>query len=230
MRRIVICLLLLFITASPAGACIGARYAGIGWCGVAVADDAAASYWNPAAIVWAKDGFMYGSIWGSKDFAAKYGSFGFHCVDEWDKWYWCISYGHQLNQNLAVGFNVGWAECNNCYLPYNGPTADISYLYRVNGFSFGVLAQNLGNIRPEIAYSTEFVTLSAGIYDLLNVYSLRDFHVGIEIRPFPILALRGGYNSNYEDLIYGVAIKTSFLTLDYVRIEEVNCFSITCIF
>lgn len=230
MKRSIIYLVLLICVSTPANACIGARYAAMGWCGVAISDDATASYWNPAAIVWVKDGFMYGSIWGSTDLAAKYGSFGFHYVDEWDKWYCRIGYGYQLNQNLAVGFNVGWAEYNNCYPPYNGPSADVSYLYRVNGFSFGVLAQNLGNIRPEIAYSTEFVTLSAAIYDLLNLYSLRDFHVGVEIRPFPILALRGGYNSDYEDLIYGVAIKTSFLTLDYVRIEEVNCFSITCIF
>ena len=230
MRKFVVCLALLLLVTSPASACIGARQAAMGWCGVAISDDATASYWNPAAIVWAKDGVMYDNIWDRTVLAGKYNNFGFHYVDEWDKWYCQIGYGHQLNQNLAVGFNVGWAEYNNCYPPYNGPTADVSYLYRVNGFSFGVLSQSLGNIRPEIAYSTEFVTLSAGIYDLLNVYSSRDFHVGVEIRPFPILALRGGYNSYYEDLTYGVAIKTSFLTLDYVRIEEVNCFSITCMF
>ena len=229
-RRAVVCVLLFILFAAPVQGCIGARQAAMGWCGVAISDDATASYWNPAALVWAKDGFMYGSIWDSTDLAAKYGSFGFHYVDEWDKWYCRIGYGYQLNKNLAVGFNVGWAEYNNCYPPYNGPSADLSLIYRNGHFALGLLAQNIGNIRPEIAYSTEFVTLSAGIYDLLNVGSLRDFHVGVEIRPFPILALRGGYNSDYEDLIYGVAIKTSFLTLDYVRIEEVNCFSITCIF
>jgi hypothetical protein len=230
MKKIIICLAMVLTFASPAAACIGARQAAMGWCGVAISDDATASYWNPAALVWAKDGFMYGSIWGSKDFAAKYDASGFHYVDEWDKWYCRIGYGYQLNKNLAVGFNVGWAEYNNCYPPYNGLSADLSLIYRNGHFALGLLAQNIGNIRPEIAYSTEFVTLSAGIYDLLNVCSLQDLHVGVEIRPFPILALRGGYNSDYEDLIYGIAIKTSFLTLDYVRIEEVNCFSITCIF
>jgi hypothetical protein len=230
LRKFVICLVMLLLIASPANACIGARQAAMGWCGVAISDDATASYWNPAALVWAKDGFMYGSIWGSTDLAAKYGSFGFHYVDQWNKWYWQIGYGHQLNKNLAVGFNVGWAGYNNCYPPYNGPSADVSCLYRVEGFSFGVLAQNLVNIRPEIAYSTEFITLSAGIYDLLNVYSLRYFHVGVEICPFPILALRGGYNSDYEDLIYGAALKASFLTLSFVHIEGDDCFSVTCAF
>ncbi len=230
MRKFVLCLVMVLTFASPAAACIGARQAAMGWCGVAISDDATCSYWNPAALVWAKDGFMYGSIWGGKYFAAKYGSFGFHHVDQWDKWYCKMSYGHRLNTHSAVGFNLGWAYYNSCIPPYNGPSADVSYLYRVDGFLFGVLAQNLGNIRPEIAYSTEFITLSAGIYDLLNVCSLRDFHVGVEIRPFPVLALRGGYNSDYEDLIYSAALKTSFLTMDFVRIEGIDCFSITCIF
>ena len=235
MSKFVVCLVMLLLVTSPASACIGARQAAMGWCGVAISDDATCSYWNPAALVWAKDGFMYGSIWGSTELAAKYGSFGFHYVDQWDKWYWCISYGHQLDTDTAIGFNVGWL---NYAYGHHYPSLDIAYLHKHNNFTFGVLAQNLGNIRPEIAYSTDYITISVGLYDLFDIckhynddgISLRDLHAGIELRPVSFLALRGGYNSDYEDLIYGVAIKTSFLTLDFVHIEEVDCFSITCIF
>jgi len=235
MRKFVLCMVMVLTFASPAAACIGARQAAMGWCGVAISDDATTSYWNPAALVWARDGFMYGSIWGSTDLAAKYGSFGFHYVADWDKWYWRISYGHQLDTDTAIGFNVGWF---NYTYGHHHPSLDIAYLHKHNNFTFGVLAQNLGNIRPEIACNTDHVTISVGLYDLFDIckhynddgISLRDLHAGIELRPVSFLALRGGYISNYDNLTYGVAIKTSFLTLDYVRIEEVNCFSITCIF
>lgn len=237
MKRSIIYLVLLICVSTPANACIGARHAAMGWCGVAMSDDATASYWNPAAMVWAKDGVMYDTIWDRTALAWKYNNFGFHYVDELDKWYCRIGYGYQLNKNLAVGFNVGWAEYNNCYPPYNGPSADLSLIYRNGDFSLGLLAQNIGNIRPEIAYNTEHFTVAAGFYDLFDsigyFYKYNPYRrlcIGAEIRPVSFLALRGGYISNYNNLTYGVAIKTSFLTLDYVRIEEVNCFSITCIF
>ena len=224
MKKIIICLVMLLTIASPAYACIGARQAAMGWSGVAISDDATCSYWNPAALVWANEGFMYGSIWGSKDFAAKYGNFGFHYVQYWNKSYWQVGYGHLIDNNTAIGFNIGWSEYD---YGHPHPSADLSFAYKHDNVSFGVLAQDFINIRPEIAYSTDFVTLSAGIYDLLNAYSVRDFHVGVEMRPFPVFALRGGYNSDYEDLIYGAALKTSFLTLDFVHIGEVDCFGIT---
>jgi len=52
MRKFVLCLVMVLTFASPAAACIGARQAAMGWCGVAISDDATASYWNPAALVW----------------------------------------------------------------------------------------------------------------------------------------------------------------------------------
>jgi len=50
MRKFVLCLVLVLTFASPAAACIGARQAAMGWCGVASSDDAAAAYWNPSKI------------------------------------------------------------------------------------------------------------------------------------------------------------------------------------
>ena len=100
-RHTVICVLLLTLFASPASACIGARHAAMGWCGVAISDDATASYWNPAALVWARDGFVYDSIYNRTAFAVKRGKYALHCCDECDKIYFDISRGFQINEKSA---------------------------------------------------------------------------------------------------------------------------------
>lgn len=214
MKRSIIYLVLLICVSTPANACIGARQAAMGWSGVAIADDATCSYWNPAAIVWAKDGFMYESIWGSTDLAAKYGSFGFHYVNERDKWYYLVSYGKQLTNNSAFGFNVGWEEVNTYYSSYKGPAADLSFVWSKDNLTLAVLAQNIGNIRPAIAYKNDFAVITANVYDMLDLCQLRHFQIGMEITPIPYFALRAGYNQYYACLTYGVGFTASILSLD----------------
>ena len=231
MRKFVICLVMLLLVSSPASACIGARQASMGWAGVAISDDATASYWNPAALVWAKDGFMYGSIWGSKDFAAKYDSFGFHYVQDWNKSYWQVGYGHLIDNNTAIGFNIGWSEYD---YGHPHPSADLSFAYKRDNVSFGVLAQDFINIRPEFAYSTKYITIVVGSYDLFDMCrhfnddggSLQKVYTGLELRPTSYLALRGGRNSGYEELIYGAGISLSFFRLDFAHIMKEDCFSV----
>jgi len=233
---VVIASILALIAVFPAQGCIGARQAAMGWCGVAISDDATASYWNPAAMVWAKDGVMYDNIGGGTAIAAKYHNYGFFFVDEWDKAYCLLSHGIQLTENSAFGFNVGWETHTAGFCRYNGPAADLSYIWTKNGLTLAMLAQNLGNIRPEIAYNTDYITIAAGAYDLFDICqyfdddgrSLRDFHAGIELRPVSFLALRGGYNDDCEYLFYGVGICSSFFSLDFMYIGGYDYFSVTC--
>lgn len=228
MRKFVICLVMLLLVSSPASACIGARQAAMGWAGVAISDDATASYWNPAAMVWAKDGVMYDNFLDRTAVAAKVGNVGLHYVKEWDKAYCAIGYGHQLSNNTSIGVNVGLANYGNSR---DELFTDVSYIHHVGELTFGVLAQNFSNIRPEIAYTSNFLTVTAGFYDLFDVCknynddgaSVRDFHSGVELRPVSFLALRSGYNSDYENLIYGAGIKLSFLSIDFVHMEEDYC-------
>ena len=173
---------------------------------------------------------MYGSIWGSTDLAAKYGSFGFHYVDEWDKWYCQIGYGHQLDTDTAIGFNVGWI---NYAYGHHHPSLDIALLHKFNNFTFGILAQNVGNIRPEIAYHTDYFTAAIGFYDLFDICkrfnggeTLRDFHAGIELRPFSFLSLRGGYNT-YYGITYGLGIAIDSLTFDVFAYPQNTYFSLS---
>lgn len=214
MRRIVICLLLLFITASPAGACIGARYAGIGWCGVAVADDATASYWNPAALVWASDGFAYDSIYNRTAFAVKRGKYALHYCNEWDKIYFDISRGFQINENSAWGLSVGYYYAKQFfpYCNYRGICPSVSYFYKINpNLSFGVLLQGMCNLRPGVCYKNERLLISIEYYDLLDVYELQNFHAGVEIYLLD-LTLRIGYDRDV--LRYGLGIKNKKCTFD----------------
>lgn len=230
MKQIILALVVLMMVATPVDACIGARQAAMGWCGVAISDDATASYWNPAALVWAKDGMFYGSIWGGADFAIKINNTGFHCVKDWDKQYFSISYGHPINNRTAIGCNLGWCS----YVDgYQYPSLDFSFLYKFNNFTFGVLAQNVKNIRPEIAYSTDFITIAAGFYDLFDIckhfnysgISLQDFHAGLELRPISILALRAGYNTDFG-YTWGVGINFKSIEFNLVSIYDEICYSI----
>jgi hypothetical protein len=227
MRKFVVCLVMLLLVASPAAACIGARQAAMGWAGVAISDDATASYWNPAALVWAKDGVFYDNISNRTAIAAKYQHYGFFLVDEWDKSYCLLSHGIQLTENSAFGFNIGWEHHTAGFCSYNGPSADLSYVWAKDGVTIAVLAQNFGNIRPALAYSNQCIVITASAYDLLNLCQLRHFQTGIEIVPVSFLAVRGGYNSLYDGFAYGVGLNASLVSLDFVSILNKISFSIT---
>ena len=235
MRQVIVCLVLIGLFAAPVDACIGARYAGLGWCGVAIADGPEASYWNPAAFAWARDGVMYGSIFGSKDFAAKYGNWGVHYVQDWDKWYSGIGYGFQIENNMAIGFNLGWCSYNDEYYNHISeiPFLDISFIYKQGNFVYGTLLQNIVNVRPEVAYITDYITITAGFYDLVNLSSIfyeesfHNFHMGIELRLNSFLALRGGYNSKYDRLLYGVGLVFKHCKIDLVNIDDEIYFTFT---
>lgn len=222
MRKFVICLVMLLLVASPASACIGARQAAMGWAGVAISDDATCSYWNPAALVWARDGVMYDSILDRTAIAIKHDCYGFHLSNEWDKFYCLVSYGKQLTNNSAFGFNVGWEEDNTYYSSYKGPAADLSYVWSKDNLTLAVLAQNIGNIRPAIAYKNDFAVITANVYDMLDLCQLRHFQIGMEITPIPYFALRAGYNQYYGSFVYGIGFNADFLSLDIVWLDDAS--------
>ena len=219
MRKFVICLVMLLLVASPASACIGARYAALGWSGVAIADDATASYWNPAALVWAKDGLLWENIRNRKVIAIKEDNIGFHFVGTSGQTYWRVSYGHQLASNSALGINVGWNDFYNSISDYNGPSVDVSYTLRSGNMIFAILGQNIGNIRPSIAYQDDYITITADAYDVLELCPLRHYRAGIELVPISFLSLRWGYESLYDEYAYGIGFEASFASVDIVVYE-----------
>ena len=214
MRQVIVCLVLIVLFAAPVDGCIGARYAGLGWCGVAVADDATASYWNPAALVWASDGFVYDSIYNRTAFAVKRGKYALHYCDEWNKIYFDISRGFQINENSAWGLSVGYyyAKQFSFYCSYRGITPSVSYYHKISpALSFGVLLQGMCNLRPGVCYKNERLLVSIEYYDLLDVYELQNFHAGVEIYLLD-LTLRIGYDRDV--LRYGLGIKNKKCTFD----------------
>src|SRR5690554_2584417 len=232
MRRIVICLLLLFITASPAGACIGARYAGIGWCGVAVADDATASYWNPAALVWASDGFVYDNIYKRTAFAYKQGKYGVHGCDDWGKTYFDISCGFQINENSAWGLSIGYHYAKYSFVTayYRGIFPSVSYIHKITpNLNFGVLLQGLHNLRPGVCYQNKYFLLSIESYDLLSISVPAEFKIGVEFYPLDFLVLRTSFNDGV--MKYGFGIKNQKYSFDgfwdtntlYIGISYYDC-------
>lgn len=213
-RQVIICMLLFILFATPVDACIGARYAGLGWCGVAVADDATASYWNPAALVWASDGFTYDNIYKRTAFAYKQGKYAVHCCNEWDKIYFDISRGFQLNENSAWGLSVGYYYAKQFfpYCNYRGIRPSVSYFYKINpNLSFGVLLQGMCNLRPGVCYKNDRFLISIEYYDLLNICESQNLHAGIEIYLLDFLTLRV---SNDENIIIGFGIKNDKYTFD----------------
>jgi hypothetical protein len=226
MKKVLISVVLIFMLSSPSLGCIGARQAAMGWAGVAISDDATVSYWNPANI-WAKDGFYWENFGERTALAIKQSNYGFHYVDEWDKTYWRLSYGNKTSNNSAFGISVGWEEYHGYFSDYKGPSADISYIYKKDHFTYAILAQNIGNIRPTIAYQNNFITITTSIYDIFNLCPLRHFQTGIEVTPIPFISFRGGYNGFYEIFTYGIGVKTSFMSLDLVHLFNENHYSIT---
>src|SRR5690554_998325 len=207
MKRVMLCLAILLTIASPAAACIGARQAAMGWCGVAISDDATASYWNPAALVWAKDGFVYDNIYRRTAFAYKQGKCALHGCDERDKIYFDISRGFQINENSAWGLSIGYyyAKHSFPYCNYRGVRPSISYFHKINSaLSFGILLQGMCNLRPGICYKNNYFLVSMEYYDLLDVYELRNLHTGIEIYLLDFLTLRVGCADNM--IVYGFGI------------------------
>ena len=229
MRKFVICLVMLLLVASPASACIGARQAAMGWAGVAISDDATASYWNPAAMVWAKDGVMYDNIYDRTAIAATYDRFGLCYVDDWDKTYSYFAVSHKLSESEAVGISVGTFDAKPTSLrsDYHGPTLSASYLAKSGHFRYGLLLHNGLSVRPGIAYITKLLTVSVEVYDLFSAFWTSHYRVGIEINPLSFLALRAGFNQYDNASYYGVGLISPYCSLDFVKTPYGDYYSLS---
>jgi hypothetical protein len=234
MRKFALCLVMLLMVASPASACIGARQAAMGWCGVAISDDATCSYWNPAALVWAKDGVLWENISHKTVFAIKEDNCGFHYVDAWDKTYFAFSYAVPFVHSSSFGINIGvmeqdyltsdWMEC--FYRDGKRLSLDLSYFIKYGSISCGLLAQDLGNIRPGLSYSNNFLVAAVEYYDMFDVLDMRCWRFGIELNPVSPLSLRFGYNED-DGNSYGIGFEVSFGKFDVVLYRENFYYSIS---
>lgn len=230
MKRIIVVLIAVFVVVSPASACIGARQAAMGWSGVATSNDAMASYWNPAALPLAQDSIIYDNTIDRIIFAAKYDSYGFHYVNQPEMKHVNIGYGHHFSFG-SIGVNIGLGEYYGYRTSYKSPNLDISYFYQTPHVSFGLLIQNVVNIRPSIAFHNRYLVVTAELYDILDMYDYyRHYRVGIEISPFSFLSLRAGYNELYDNISYGVGLRTSFAVIDMVYLDDKYYYSISLLY
>jgi len=237
---------MLTLVSIPAQGCIGARQAAMGWAGVAISDDATASYWNPATFPWARNGLFCENIYDNIAIALKHDEWGFAFADQYDKTYFEFSHSFMLSSNTAIGIAAGWHAdkrnepniiiCDGYILVpvpqtianlYNGPMASVSFISVHDYINFGVLLQGI-TVRPGICLKTDGLAVSGEIYDLFGICDNFHYRFGVEFTPVSFLSLRGGYNSEHERVTYGVGIRASFVSIDMVHYyDDENYYSVS---
>ena len=201
------------VAAAPAGASVGARPYGLGLAFIAVADDANATYWNPAGLVQlegreitlmrnlnAEDEINYQDYLAIAQRLSDKSALGISYVKTvmmrdvggagslWEqKWYW-LSYAQMVGRNTSVGVNVRMINDDTSVPGVSIDTdlgLDFAVFHRVDErTTIGLLIQNANE--PETK-----ITESAGMYmpmeaSLTNVVNWRP---GVAYRPNPTVTI-----------------------------------------
>jgi len=192
----------------PVSACVGARPYGMGLAFVAVADDANATYWNPAGLLqlerreitfmrnmnarkWVnyQDYFAYAqpldesSAIGISYIAKDQGIGYLGEADTWTQtWYW-LSYARRLAGNTAVGINV---RTINESLRLPGMSAetdlgvDVALFHRIDeSATVGLLVQNANEPETTIRSASGEIIAS----------NIQNWRPGIALHPDPTLTI-----------------------------------------
>lgn len=239
----------LLIAAPYSYACVGARPMSMGGAFIAVSDDANATYWNPAGLTQLnapeftytptlhnRDQFNYddfvsfaaplrvkGQNWGNLGLSYIASGYKDPAFELKDSWYW-LSYGVRAFDNLSLGANLRFQSVDAEIAGLGGDkdsivAADLSLLWKLNKFSFGVLLQNANapdlelfgvkseyvrNLRAGIAFRPDERTVVAlDMYDVAGetagnaIDVSQDLRIGVERWFTNNFALRAGlYHPN----------------------------------
>jgi hypothetical protein len=245
----------LLIAAPYSYACVGAMPMSMGGAFIAVSDDANATYWNPAGLtqlgalevtytptLYNRDEFNYddfvsiatplrieGRDWGAMGFSFINTGFRLPLGETTDRWYW-LSYGVRAFDNLSLGANLRFQSVEAEISGLGGDkdsivAADLSLLWKLNKFSFGVLLQNanaperelfgvkseyIRNLRAGIAFRPDERTVVAlDMYDVAGetagdaIDVSQDLRIGVERWFTNNFALRAGlYHPNSSTFLY----------------------------
>lgn len=151
-----------------------------------------------------------------------------------------ISIARKLRQNLAVGCNVRYINERIYIESASGFSIDagIQYLTPIKGLQTGLSLQHFGatkalkqeniqlpkTVRFGAAYKLPVSLIKINCLvtaDYIHVFDQNDaIHIGTEIYPWTLLALRMGYQTGYttHDISAGFGLKVSAFRLDYAYV------------
>jgi|GEM_PF-999495 len=201
------------VAAGPASACVGARPYGMGLAFIGVADDANATYWNPAGLVQLegrevtlmrnvnkRDEINYQDYLAVAERLSEKSAIGISYLKTvmigdvdgtgnlWEqKWYW-LSYAQMVGVNTSVGVNV---RMINDDTPVPGVTIDtdlgldFAVFHRVDErTTIGLLVQNANEPETKITESEGmYMPMEASVTNVVN------WRPGIAYRPNPTLTV-----------------------------------------
>lgn len=202
--------------AAPAGACLGARPYGMGMAFIGVADDANATYWNPAGLVQlegreitamrnmnARDRINYQDYLAFAQRQSEKSAIGISYVKTlkvgdlvgignlWEqKWYW-LSYAQMVGRNTSVGVNVKAIKDDT---PVPGVSIDtdmgldFAVFHRVDErTTIGLLIQNANEPETKIAEAAGMYG-AGGTMDA-SITNVVNWRPGVAYRPNPTLTV-----------------------------------------
>lgn len=153
--------------AFPVHACVGTRPMGMGNAFIGVADDAYATYWNPAGLAFfirpelTYTGIVYERNKSGYDdyisiaYPINWGTLGLSFMhDSWSgiqasgkTYWWILSYGRKISESLALGLNIRpkskEVKEGSSIDDSNYTSVDLALLWKWKRFSFGFLLQNI---------------------------------------------------------------------------------------
>ena len=247
----IILIILFFFAEQAAYACFGARQMAMGGAFTGLADDAYSAYWNPAGLGTVQEELVYtGTMPQSRD-AYNHDDFlayvfslsreskylgnlavwlvdsGFNRENYDDKEYWYgLAYGQKLFENFYAGLSSTYVTYRKSSSQGNDDddlgTISLSFLYKLDKLSLGLLLQDMNrprreifdtefqyiyNVRPGLAYRiSDHTTFTFDIYDLLGQTKgdaqdvSQDLRFGFEHWLSHEFALRfGAYHPNSAD-------------------------------
>ena len=143
-----------------------------------------------------------------------------------------INYARRLSPSLHVGL-VGKYLYEKIYVESaSGWAVDLGLKYRtpIAGLSAGASLQNVGNTSAVLQQSIDLPLIArAGlVYTLLSekmivaldyvfIDQRNHLHIGAELEPLPLLYLRAGYQSNYQEMAFstGIGFSVGAFRMDY---------------
>jgi len=235
MRKFVLCLVMVLTFASPAAACIGARQAAMGWCGVAIANDASVAYWNPSRIpfldsqasldVFISTYYNAPRLWYTSQSFINGKNIGVTHGVSLNREYFMFSYAYALSDRFALSTGLSF-DFNS--REYQGNGLLLSGTYQGDKFTFACLAQDM-NIRPSVAITTSLLGICFEVYDMLNHYGFQHVRVGGQFILGPIF-ISSGYNTKEQYATFGVGININEYTVCLSALNDIYGLSINNVF
>ncbi|HPG38576.1 MAG TPA: PorV/PorQ family protein [bacterium] len=155
-----------------------------------------------------------------------------------------LTFSHMIGKDISVGGRVRYLSEKIYDESASGVAVDLGARYRVLPGRLFVAAamQNLGKMSEMVQEEVKLpatLRLGAGYYlpgqifgnnlllaaDYVKIFNEDDhINLGLEYTPVPVVALRGGYQTGYEErsLTAGFGVNIGFLSIDYAFIPFTN--------